>query len=241
MPKLTKSNRLKTDATPLLAFEPEENSATDIPLELRHWSRGDYVIGFDEAGRGPLAGPVCVALVCFTKEALHKIHQKTLLIGLGDSKKVNPKLREKLFDEIICLARYYQIQMVSSSYIDKFNINQAIFYGIKKSLEKLKLKKPFLILDGNYKLESNLLSWKHPEYISIPKADTKVASVAAASILAKVYRDRYMKKMGEKYPGYGLENHKGYGSKSHIEKIESSGLTKIHRKSFTKKFTSGIL
>jgi ribonuclease HII len=239
MPKPTKSNRLKADATSLPFLGLEENLSIQSPLEFQYGTRGDVVFGFDEAGRGPLAGPVSVALVSFTKETLDQIYQKNLIPDLGDSKKISPKVREKLFDEIIGLAQYYQIQMVSAAFIDKYNINQAIFFGIKKSLNRLQLSKPFLILDGNYKLESNLFSWKHPDYISIPKADSKVASVAAASILAKVYRDRYMKKLGTKYSGYGLENHMGYGTAVHREAIEKLGLTKIHRKSFTKKYSSG--
>jgi ribonuclease HII len=193
------------------------------------------VFGFDEAGRGPLAGPVSIALVSFSPSTLHKIYSGDLLTGLDDSKKLKPKLREELFLEILSIAEKYRIEFVSPKFIDKFNINQAIFYGIQKALSRLQISHPFLILDGNYKLESNLLDWNHPSYKSIPKADESILSVSAASILAKVARDRYMVKASKVYPEYGFEKNMGYGTKFHRDAIQNQGISRLHRISYLHK------
>lgn len=209
------------------------------PTELDYVSRGT-VLGFDEAGRGPLAGPVSIALVHFSPDKIPKIRMGNLLPGLTDSKKLSALQRERLFGEIQEVADHFQIQMVSSGFIDKKNINQAIFYAIFKALKKLPVKSPFLILDGNYRLETNLFHWQPPPYISIKKADEYIVSVSAASVLAKVYRDRYMKAMGVKYNDYGFEEHMGYGTKKHREAIETLGVCKIHRMSYLKNILSRV-
>lgn len=212
------------------------NPIRSIPEE-EFQDRG-VVLGFDEAGRGPLAGPVSVGLVSFSTSTLKRIYSGELLAGLTDSKKIKPKLREELFLEIVSIADWFRVELVSPKFIDKFNINQAIFYGIKKAISRLQIPKPFLILDGNYKLESNLLNWEHPPYTSIPKADESILSVSAASILAKVTRDRFMIKASQVYPGYGFEKNMGYGTKLHREAIHNQGISRLHRISYLRKIVT---
>jgi ribonuclease HII len=196
------------------------NSFSLKELEFFHFSN---VFGFDEAGRGPLAGPVTIAIVSFSKETLFQIKEGKVLQGLGDSKKISHKKRLDLFPKIKELAQLWCIQSVSSKYIDCFNINQAIFYGFGKA-----------ILDGNYNLNQSLYWKKFPEYISIPKADSTIISVAAASILAKVARDAIMQAYSKKIKGYGFEKHMGYGTQMHTLSIREKGLSKIHRRSYCK-------
>jgi ribonuclease HII len=205
-------------------------------LELDYANEETVVLGFDEAGRGPLAGPVTVSLVSFNTKKLQQIHNQEILIGLNDSKKLTSRKREQLYDEIIKHSNLNIVQSVSSKFVDRWNINQAIFYAIHKSLRKLKIPKPFLILDGNYKLESSLFLKEIPQYISIPKADTFVYSVSAASILAKVTRDRLMEKYSNKISEYGWEKNSGYGTAKHIQAIQKFGISYIHRKSYCKNF-----
>ncbi|WCL47925.1 ribonuclease HII [Leptospira sp. GIMC2001] len=204
-------------------------------MEFNFQNEG-LVFGFDEAGRGPLAGPVCTAIVNFHPSTLQSIHNKEILIGLNDSKKLRSKLRENLFDQIIKLANFYHISIVSPRFIDRFNINQAIFYGIRKSVrrieQKLKHDSLFLLLDGNYRLESNVFEWQPPKYKSIPKADEFIYSVSAASILAKVFRDRLMNAYAKKFPEYGFDCHSGYGTEKHRLAIQKFGISRLHRKSY---------
>lgn len=207
------------------------------PPDLAFRDRG-MLFGFDEAGRGPLAGPVAIAIVNFSPDKLLSIHKGELLVGLGDSKKISSARRNKLFDDILLHAHSYKIEFVSPRFIDNYNINQAIFRALSKAISKLpisvKQAKKFFILDGNYKLESNLYGWVFPDYVSIPKADQNFICVSAASILAKVARDRRMVLYSRKYPGYGLEKHMGYGTELHRTAISKLGLSPIHRKSFCK-------
>lgn len=158
---------------------------------------------------------------------------------MNDSKKLTVKKRNYLYKEILDIADFSIVEMVSSKFIDSFNINQAIFYGLIKAIRKIPGSfSSFFILDGNYKLESNIWNWHPPKYISIPKADSEFIHVAAASILAKVKRDELMTVFSRKYPQYGFDKHMGYGTLQHREAIQKYGLCPIHRKTFTKKITA---
>lgn len=183
----------------------------------------DCVCGVDEAGRGPLAGPVCAAAVILPKGCI--------IEGLNDSKKLSEKRREQLFDVITKKAVAYSIAMASEKEIDEINILQATFLAMCRAVESLEIKPDFVIVDGN---RDPLLGIKT---MTLVKGDALCESVAAASVLAKVTRDRYMLDMCEKYPEYQFQKHKGYGTKLHYEMIEKYGISDIHRKTFLKKIT----
>jgi ribonuclease HII len=198
------------------------------------WKKGfRFVAGLDEAGRGPLAGPVVAAAVVM-KKSLRKID---ILREVKDSKKLSPKKREKLYKILKnCPFIGWGIGRVSEKVIDKINILEATKLAMVKAVKKLKRRPDFLILDGNFTLPSVALaragiSPNTPQK-SIVKADDKVFSCAAASILAKVYRDKIMRKYHEKYPQYGFDKHKGYPTKYHLKMLKKYGSSKIHRKSF---------
>ncbi|TGJ99108.1 ribonuclease HII [Leptospira semungkisensis] len=205
----------------------------------------DYIpCGIDEAGRGPYAGPLSVALVSFLPETLEKIHSGEILQGLNDSKKLTESKRERLFTEIQETAFTVAHAFLSHTFIDKHGINRAVLEGILKCYRKGSSapientrKNLLLLIDGNYNFskykESELLKHKSHYYT---KGDSRIASIAAASIIAKVKRDRFMKTIASKFPGYGFESHKGYGSAAHEDAIRNLGMTRIHRRSFTKKF-----
>lgn len=178
----------------------------------------EIVCGVDEAGRGPLAGPVYAAAV-----VLPKGH---IIDGVNDSKKLTEKKRELLFDKIISEAEDFSIAFATAEEIDEINILNATFLAMKRAVEGLRVKPDYAMIDGN----------REP-YLDIPmetivKGDAKSASIAAASILAKVSRDRYMLEMAEKYPQYHFEKHKGYGTKFHYEMLDQFGPCDIHRKTF---------
>lgn len=179
------------------------------------------VCGIDEAGRGPLAGPVYAAAVILKKGQT--------IEGVNDSKKLSEKKREALYNKIIdeCLA--YAIGVADEKEIDEINILQATFLAMKRAVDGLSIKPDCALVDGNQipPLDCSVST--------IIKGDSKSESIAAASILAKVERDRYMLKMAQKYPQYCFEKHKGYGTKLHYEMIEKYGICDIHRKSFLKK------
>ena len=193
----------------------------DFSLEKEYMNRGfDFVAGVDEAGRGPLAGDVYAACVILDENNLPE--------GLDDSKKLTPKKRETLFDEIKEKAVCFSIGTASASEIDEINILQATFLAMKRAVQGMKIKPSLLLIDGNREPKTGI-----PE-ITVIKGDAKSKSIAAASILAKVARDRYMLELSEKYPEYAFEKHKGYGTKLHYEKIKQFGISEIHRKSFLK-------
>ena len=189
------------------------------------------IAGIDEAGRGPLAGPVVVACVVMPKDSM--------IEGVNDSKKVSEKKREKLFEEITKEALGYGIGIVSQEEIDKINILNATKEGLTLAIKELekdlqekkrKFEKPEIILvDALTKIDSD-----HIPYRSIIKGDSKSYSIAAASIIAKVTRDRIMRQWDEVYPMYGFEKHKGYGTSAHITAIKKYGLCPLHRRSFVK-------
>lgn len=194
--------------------------------EFEHAKRAElgikYICGVDEAGRGPLAGPVFAAAVILPED--YEIE------GLNDSKKLSEKKRDALFDEIIEHALAYSIQSVDHKTIDEINILEATMLAMKTAVENLSIRPDAVYIDGN----------RVPKNMDIPaefviKGDATSASIAAASILAKVSRDRFMLKMDEKYPEYCFAKHKGYGTKLHYEKLREFGPSDIHRLTFLKK------
>ena len=183
------------------------------------------ICGVDEAGRGPLAGPVYAAAVI--------LPEGLLIEGVNDSKKLTEKKRVELFDVIKEKAAAYCIASASVEEIEELNILGATMLAMKRAVEGLSVKADFAMIDGNKKPPLEI------PCEAIVKGDAKSESVAAASILAKVSRDRYMLEMAEKYPVYSFEKHKGYGTKVHREAILEYGPCEIHRPSFLKKLMSG--
>ena len=179
------------------------------------------ICGVDEAGRGPLAGEVYAAAVI--------LRPNELIENVNDSKKLSEKKREKLFDVIREQAIAYSIAYASVEEIEEMNILKATMLAMKRAVENLMVKPDYVIVDGN----------KTPD-LTIPcqaivKGDAKSLSIASASILAKVSRDRKLREYALQYPQYGFEKHKGYGTKAHVEALQQYGVCKIHRKSFLKK------
>ena len=193
-------------------------------FEQRAWDEGfSHVCGVDEAGRGPLAGPVCAAAVILPPNAE--------IDGLNDSKKLTAKRREALYDVILSQAVAYGIAMVDEKTIDEINILQATFLAMRQAVEQLSVTPELALVDGN----------REPDFGSIPvktiiKGDSLSANIAAASILAKVTRDRFMMEQDRIYPQYGFAVHKGYGTQAHYAALRTYGACPIHRKSFLKKF-----
>ena len=180
------------------------------------------ICGVDEAGRGPLAGPVCAAAVILPRGLE--------LPGLNDSKKLTDKKRRELFPIIKEQAIAYGIGLASHEEIDKVNILQATYLAMERAIAQLEGKADFALIDGNRAKDFGL------PVRTVVKGDSLSASIAAASILAKVTRDDIMLEMAEKYPEYGFEVHKGYGTKAHYEALRAHGHSPIHRMSFLKKF-----
>lgn len=178
------------------------------------------VCGVDEAGRGPLAGPVCAAAVILKPD--------TEIEGLNDSKKLSEKKREELYSVITEKAVAYSIAFASVEEIEELNILGATFLAMRRAVEGLCPNADFAIIDGNREPKLNVPA------MTVIKGDSKSMSVAAASILAKVTRDRLLLEYDKKYPEYGFAAHKGYGTKAHYEAIAAHGITEIHRKSFLK-------
>ena len=183
-----------------------------------------FICGVDEAGRGPLAGPVFAAAVVMDRERINE--------GVRDSKKLTPKKREKLFEEIIKESIAYSVAMVDSKIIDEININNATFLAMKNAIENLKIEPDIVLVDG-YEIPNLNFNQR-----AIIKGDRKSYSIACASILAKVSRDRYIVEISSKYPLYKFEKHKGYGTKEHIEILQKYGPCEIHRISFLKNILS---
>lgn len=179
------------------------------------------VCGIDEAGRGPLAGPVVAAAVI--------LPDGIQLPGVTDSKKITEKKRELLFDFVKEHALAWGIGQASQEEIDEINILQATFLAMRRAVDALPVSADFALIDGNRIDGLNIPSE------CVVGGDGKVLSIAAASILAKVTRDRYMREMAKQYPQYGFEAHKGYGTKAHYAAIEQYGICPLHRKTFLKK------
>ena len=181
-----------------------------------------YICGVDEAGRGPLAGPVCAAAVILPRDLE--------IPGLTDSKKLTDKKRRELFPIIKEQAIAYGIGFASEQEIDEINILQATFLAMQRAIDQLEGKADMALIDGNRQKDFGLPA------LTVVKGDSLSASIAAASVLAKVTRDDLMLEMAETYPEYGFEIHKGYGTKAHYEALRKYGASPIHRRSFLKKF-----
>ncbi len=188
-------------------------------IENQLYDKGyKYIAGVDEAGRGPLAGPVCAAAVILPKD--------TLIEGINDSKKLSEKKREQLFDIIKDTAIAYAVEFVNPDVIDDINIKNATALAMHNAVSELKTAADFVLIDGNDNIPYDV------EYQYVIKGDAKSQSIAAASILAKVSRDRIMIEMDKEYPEYGFAKHKGYGTKEHMLSIQKYGVSEVHRKSF---------
>lgn len=177
--------------------------------------------GVDEAGRGPLAGDVYAAAVVF--------REGTVIEGINDSKKLSEKKRELLYDEIINSVEAWAVGTATAAEIDEMNILQATFLAMKRAVDGLSVKPMFALVDGNRLPQLGI------ETECLVKGDGTSASIAAASIIAKVSRDRYMCRLAEEYPEYCFDRHKGYPTKLHYEKIREFGPSPVHRLSFLKK------
>lgn len=185
-----------------------------------HDKYGTTICGIDEAGRGPLCGPVCAAAVI--------LPCGFVLDGINDSKKLTEKKREQLYPIITENAVSYGIGLASAEEIDRLNILNATFLAMQRAIEQMTPRPTFALVDGNRIKNINIPAE------CVVKGDSKVISIAAASVLAKVYRDRYMKNLSLQYPQYELDKHKGYPTKQHYELIKKHGVAPIYRKSFLK-------
>jgi len=180
--------------------------------------QGVLLAGCDEVGRGPLAGDVVAAAVILAPD--------NPMVGLDDSKKLTEKKRELLFDEIKLKAKSWCIARASVAEIDKLNILQASLLAITRAVQGLHIQPEYVLVDGN-----KLPQWNYTAE-AVVKGDSRVAAISAASILAKVLRDREMVELDKQYPGYGLADHKGYPTKVHMDALDKLGITPIHRTSY---------
>ncbi len=181
------------------------------------------IAGIDEAGRGPLAGPVVVGVVI--------LRETSFIEGINDSKKISEAKREKLYEEITNEAVAWSVGIVDETRIDEINILNATKEALTKAISNLKIKPEIILVDALDKIDTLSIP-----YTSIIKGDAKIYSIAAASIIAKVTRDRIIRSYDKIYPEYEFIKNKGYGTAKHIEAIKQYGLCPIHRKSFTKNF-----
>lgn len=204
----------------LTMFDEEERDLFGFDSRLR--AEHGVICGIDEAGRGPLAGDLFTAAVIFD--------EGVFIEGLDDSKKLTEKKRERLFDEICAKAKTWCVATASVEEIERINILQADFRAMERAYAGLGVTAGLVIVDGN------MLPDIGAPMRSIVKGDARSASIAAASVLAKVSRDRYMKQMAEKYPHYGFEKNKGYGSKAHYAALDEYGQCDIHRPFFLRKY-----
>ncbi len=209
MPRLTEEEELK-----------RQEKMWEIENTLRE--KGYKAIaGVDEAGRGPLAGPVYAAAVILPEDAR--------LDGINDSKKLSEKKREELYEKITEIAISYSVFSIDEKEIDEINILNATHKAMNGAVQSLDVPADYVIIDGN-----SIKGMELP-HETVVKGDAKSISIAAASILAKVSRDRYITEMAKEYPEYGFDKHKGYGTKAHTDAILKYGVSPIHRKTFLKK------
>lgn len=195
---------------------------TNLEFDAAYRDQGIMLLcGVDEAGRGPLAGPVFAAAVIFDPEHVPE--------GLNDSKKLSEKKREKLFDEICEKALTYSIASASVEEIESVNILQATFLAMKRAVEGLSVVPGLVLVDGN-KIPQGLPS----DARAVIGGDALSATIGAASVLAKVSRDRYMLELDKQYPEYVFSKHKGYGTALHYERLKEYGISPVHRRSFLK-------
>lgn len=193
----------------------------DFEFEEKHYAEGfTAVCGCDEAGRGPLCGPVVAAAVILPRGLV--------IEGLNDSKKISEKKREKLYDEIIEKAVAYGIAEATPEEIDEYNILNASMLAMRRAVEKLAVKADFALIDGNCSRGFEIATE------TVVKGDARSYSIAAASILAKVTRDRGCEELDRLYPMYGIAKHKGYPTKDHMAAVREHGVAPIYRKSFLK-------
>ena len=205
--RLEKEAQEKERFTKMLAYESE------------YYAQGvQYVAGVDEAGRGPLAGPLVIAAVILPRNAF--------IAGLNDSKQISAAKRDKLYDEIIAKAVAIEVNIVSVSNIDKYNIYAATQRGMAQVLEHLPVQPQVALIDAMPVTAKNM------EFVPIVHGDALSASIAAASIIAKVTRDRIMERLDTLFPAYGFAHNKGYGSGAHMQAIAEFGATKWHRRSY---------
>ena len=205
-------------------YEKQKAAMAEELERLKKMHEFEYIAGIDEAGRGPLAGPVVAASVILPKDCE--------ILYLNDSKQLSAKRRDELFDEIKQKAIAYGIGIVSQGRIDDINILQATYEAMREAIGRMSEKQnpDLLLVDAVHIPDVDI------KQVGIVKGDAKSVSIAAASILAKVTRDRFMVEMDKLYPEYGFASHKGYGSKSHIEAIKKYGASPIHRQTFIKNF-----
>ncbi|MDD7114656.1 MAG: ribonuclease HII [Anaerobutyricum sp.] len=211
---------LTTQENKLSRYREELNRLDSISFYEKKYSSYGYVCGIDEVGRGPLAGPVVAGAVI--------LPQDCKILYINDSKKLSPKKREELFDIIKEEAVAIGIGLVPQERIDEINILQATYEAMRMAIANLKVK-PGILLNDAVTIPDVAI----PQ-VPIIKGDAKSISIGAASIMAKVYRDRMMTEYDKMYPGYGFASNKGYGSKEHMEALRKLGPTPIHRKSFIK-------
>ena len=201
------------------AAQEKERFTKMLSYEKKYYAQGiQYVAGVDEAGRGPLAGPLVIAAVI--------LPQDVFISGLNDSKQLSAAKRDKLYDEVLAQAVAIEVNIVSVSNIDKYNIYTATQRGMAEVLEHLPVRPQVALIDA-MPVEA-----KGMETVSIIHGDALSASIAAASIIAKVTRDRIMERMDVLYPAYGFASNKGYGSGAHMQAIAEFGATKWHRRSY---------
>ena len=196
-----------------------------LEIENNLYNQGyKYICGVDEAGRGPLCGPVVASAVILPKDIC--------IEGVNDSKKLSEKKREKLYDDIMTRALAVGVGISDVDVIEKVNILNATKLAMIQAINDLQITPDYVIVDGNQKIDITI------SLDTVIKGDAKSESIACASIIAKVTRDRMLLKYDKEYPEYGFSKHKGYGTKLHIEAIKEYGITPIHRTSFCKKFVS---
>lgn len=212
--------------TPVFIECDRENIPPRLSIEHLVWKRGMlHVAGVDEAGRGPLAGPVVAAAVIFSPYSY--------IPEVRDSKKISAKKREQLYELLIASAVSFGVGMVSPEEIDRINIRQATFKAMRQAIGRLRIQPQYILIDG-YELPEKI----YPQEALIG-GDDRCFTIAAASIIAKVTRDRLMVEYHTQYPKYGFDRHKGYGTAFHREMIRKYGVCPIHRRTFLKKILSG--
>ena len=206
----------------ITALEKEKKRMDAMWMYERKYSEFSCICGIDEAGRGPLAGPVIAGAVVFPRDCD--------ILYINDSKKLSEKKREELYDIIYEKSLCANVGIVGPDRIDEINILQATYEAMRQAIAGLKVKPDLLLNDAVTIPDVNI------RQVPIIKGDAKSISIGAASIIAKVTRDRIMREMDEKYPEYGFAGHKGYGCAAHIDMIEKIGPCPIHRRSFIKNF-----